>query len=185
MSQVEIRRTSPTDAEALANVLVRVHAKDGYPVEGVATPQAWVELNAPIGQWTALNGGEAVGHVALLRPQPGDGAPAVLTQQTGTPMDRIAVLARLFVDPEARGRGIAQRLLDVAENAARQRALVLVLDVMRKDEAAIRLYEHRGWRVLGRIEHSHGESQVAPGVAYVLDGHSPERPAQEPGKSNQ
>ena len=168
MSEVQIRPTIPADLDALAEILVEVHAHDGYPVEGVDFPRDWVELSDAIGQWTALLDGEPVGHVALMPPSAGDAAPALLLQRQEAASARIAVLARLFVDPRARRRKAAKRLLDVVENKALEDGLIPVLDVMKKDRAAIRLYESRGWEVLGTIDHPVPESASEPGYAFAL-----------------
>ncbi|RAF71199.1 GNAT family N-acetyltransferase, partial [Burkholderia multivorans] len=150
MSVVEVRSTIPADLDTLSNVLVRVHAIDGYPVEGVAAPRTWIDLPEALGQWTALLDGEPVGHVALMPPGPGDLAPDLLAKDVETlGLPEIAVVARLFVDPRARGREAAKRLLDVVEVWALRRGLTPALDVMKKDGAAIRLYESRGWHLLG------------------------------------
>lgn len=153
MSDVEIRPTIPADLDALAGVLVRVHEVDGYPVEGVKDPAAWLALSDPIGEWTALLDGRPVGHVAILRPAPEDGAPKALVEQGGASLHEIGVLARLFVDPGARGKSCATKLLCVATRAAAEAELHLVLDVMKKDVSAIRLYLTKGWRPLAEFEH--------------------------------
>lgn len=166
MSHVEIRQTIPTDLDALADVLVQVHASDGYPVEGVGDAQAWVTLPERLGQWTALLDGDPAGHVALLRPALEDGAPAILVEQ-GVPADRVAVLARLFVSPNARGKGVANALMAAAEGHACRMQLGLVLDVLNKDRGALQLYEARGWRRLGRIVHRFGENSREGGLALI------------------
>ena len=155
-----------TDLDVLADVLVLVHACDGYPVEGVDDARAWVELPEALGQWTALLRNRPVGHVALLRPALEDGAPALLAAEGG-PVDRVAVLARLFVSPNARGKGIANALMAAAESNAHQMQLGLVLDVLTKDRRALQLYEARGWRRLGRIVHQFGENCREDGYALV------------------
>lgn len=59
---------------------------------------------------------------------------------------RLFVLNDLFVAPEARGRGVAEALLDFAETAARQAGAVrLVLQTATDNAAAQRLYERLGW----------------------------------------
>lgn len=168
MSDVEIRPTLPGDLDALADVLLQVHAIDGYPVEGVDDARAWVELPQALGQWTALVSGEPVGHAALVQPSIDDGAPTMLYQQRDIDMDQIAVLVRLFVAPKARGRALARALLDAAETKARADGLTLALDVMTKDNAAIRLYESRGWRRLGTFHHTVANGLQEPALAYAL-----------------
>lgn len=167
MSDVRIRPTIPADLDALAEVLVEVHANDGYPVEGVDFPRAWIELPEAIGQWTGLLDGRPVGHVALIPPGSGDLAPGLLAKHGNVSSNQVAVLVRLFVDPHARRRRVAQRLLDAVEDQARRSGLTPVLDVMKKDQAAIRLYEGRGWNRLGAIEHPHLDGSE-PAYAYAL-----------------
>ena len=166
MNSIEIRPTAPADLADLAIALVQVHRTDGYPVEGVENPSSWVELPDAIGQWTALLKGKPVGHVALLRPSTGDGAPQLMVEKSGVPVSRVAVLARLFVAPHARGRGLAWRLVATVEVVAREAGLSVVLDVMSKDVAAIKLYERRGWVELGRLGHQLDRGPDVPAVAY-------------------
>ncbi|WP_434967705.1 GNAT family N-acetyltransferase [Janibacter indicus] len=159
MSEVEIRPTIPADLDSLADVLVDVHAADGYPVEGVEDPSAWLRLSAPIGQWTALHESRPVGHVALVRPDAGDAGPRLLSKQEEFPLEEIAVLARLFVAPDHRGRSVAERLVRVAEACARAEGLRVSLEVMMKDVAAIRLYKKLGWKSIGEFEYAHGSNE--------------------------
>lgn len=168
MSDVEIRPTIPDDLDALAEVLVQVHASDGYPVEGVDDPRAWVDPPNAVGQWTALLDGRPAGHIALMRPTPEDGAPEMLARREGMPLAKIAVLGRLFVAPEARGHGLAGALMDAAEVVAVQSDLTVVLDVMAKDTAAINLYEKRGWETLGTFGHALPEGENVAAWALVL-----------------
>lgn len=167
MSDVVIRPTIPADLDALADALVEVYATDGYPVEGVDDPGAWVELPDAVGQWTALLDGQPVGHVALMRPAPGDGAPSLLAVQDNVPVAQIAVLARLFVSPRARRRALAAGLLETVERSAKAAGLRVVLDVMIKDQAALDLYRTRGWRVLGKVDHSFGVDQREQALALA------------------
>lgn len=166
MSDVEIRPTIPTDLDALAHVLVDVYEADGYPVEGVDDPNSWLTVPNPIGQWTALRNGSPVGHVAVLRPSLTDGAPALLEEQQGVNLADVAVLARLFVAPNVRGGGVGNALLRKAEHAAHLHGYRLVLDVLTKDQAAIALYEARGWVAIGAIDHSYGNNR-ATAQAFV------------------
>lgn len=163
---VQVRPRRDDDVPALARALVAVHREDGYPVEGVDDPEAWLCLDGQLGAWTAALDGEPVGHVAMTTPGPGDGAAAVLHRQTGIELDQLAVVGRLFVSPEARGNGLARRLMDMVENEAGQRSLTLVLDVMEKDRAAIGLYESRGWRRIGSMRHDLPAGEAVP--AYAL-----------------
>ncbi|NHA67474.1 GNAT family N-acetyltransferase [Phycicoccus flavus] len=160
-----IRPRTDNDLPALAKVLVEVHAVDGYPVEGVDDPLAWLDLPNAIGVWTAELGGAPVGHVALTEPGPGDDAARLLTEQSGP--EPMAVLGRLFVAPAARGQGLAEQLVNTAMCASAEIQRQLVLDVMVKDRAAFRLYERLGWRTIGEITHQYGANNVEGALALA------------------
>jgi GNAT superfamily N-acetyltransferase len=127
-----------------------VHATDRYP----RFPQADVArfLNPPdaFGCWVADLSGEVVGHVALVA----RGLPATLEMAANAldnPADQLAVVARLFVSPRARGLGAGRLLLDAATAEARSRSLHPVLDVDTELSAAIALYESAGWTRAGQL----------------------------------
>lgn len=48
-----IRSRRDEDLPDLAAALVRVHALDGYPVEGVADPEAWLRHPNELQSWIA------------------------------------------------------------------------------------------------------------------------------------
>jgi len=54
-----------------------------------------------------------------------------------------------------------------AMDYAKQNSLRLVLDVMTKDTAAIRLYERLDWQPIGEVSHHFGAGQQIPAVCYV------------------
>lgn len=171
MTDVIIRERRNDDIPALAPVLVAVHQRDGYPVEGVADPAAWLRLDRLIGALVAELNGQMVGHVAITQPDPADDAARMLHELDGTPLDHIAVVSRLFVDPAARGHQIGKRLMEAAMQLAQKNQRVAVLDVMVKDEAAIRTYERLGWVQIGEFSHMfNGNSE--PAVAYHNQGPS-------------
>jgi ribosomal-protein-alanine acetyltransferase len=63
---------------------------------------------------------------------------------------RQARLYSIAVDPEARGRGVGQALLEAAEAEARARGCVAVRLELRPDSAAaLAMYKSRGYRVFG------------------------------------
>lgn len=84
-------------------------------------------------------------------------------RRIGSPRDRafaameaawasLAVVSRFFVAPHSRRRGIGQELMGCAEQEAGERGLHPVLDVADHNRAAIRFYEHRGWRLVGEAD---------------------------------
>lgn len=161
-----IRERTPADLPAAA-ALVEVHRTDGYPVEGVADPTAWLTGNSQIRAWVAELDGDIVGHVAISEPDSADAAPELWRSHSGQPSIAVAVLGRPFVLPGARGHAAGRRLVDAAQLAASDRGVRPVLDVMTKDAAAIALYERLGWRRIGETSHDDGSGQVVPAVAYV------------------
>jgi GNAT superfamily N-acetyltransferase len=164
-----IRPRRPDDLDALAHVLVRVHAVDGYPVEGVEHPRAWLTPPRQLAAWTALVSDTPVGHIALVKANPADDAAAMwLRSEAAGELDSVAIPVRLFVDPGHRGLGAAKQLIAAVLEYAHAHTLVLVGDVMLKDRAAIHLYETLGWRRLGTIDHRHSDGLVEPAAIYLV-----------------
>ncbi|MGL4178580.1 MAG: GNAT family N-acetyltransferase [Dermatophilaceae bacterium] len=161
-----IRPRTDADLPALARVLVEVHATDGYPVEGVADPLAWLTLPGAIGAWVAELDGQPVGHVALTEPGPGDEAPRLYAERHGP--EPTAVLGRLFISPASRGQGLAEQLARTAMSAAHDAGRVAVLDVMQKDHAAIRLYKRLGYLRLGLFAHRYGQESDAEAAISMV-----------------
>lgn len=67
---------------------------------------------------------------------------------------------------EARNASAGKRLIEAATNYAQARQLRLVLEVLTKDAAAIRLYERLGWQRFGEAVHTFGD-QRADAVCFV------------------
>lgn len=75
---------------------------------------------------------------------------------------RVARLYSLAIDSRSRGRGIGNALLDAAEqHARRQGCSSLRLEVRCDNKAAQRLYERRGYRVIGKIARYYDDGQDA------------------------
>ena len=165
---VVIRPRRPDDLRALADVLVRVHAVDGYPVEGVEHPRAWLTPPRQLAAWTALLSDTPIGHIALVKANRDDDAAAMwLRYAPGSELDNVAIPVRLFVDPEHRGLGAGKQLMAAVLEYAHAHALVLVFDVMLKDRAAIDLYETLGCHRLGTLDHRHSDGLVEPAAVYL------------------
>lgn len=164
--KIEVRPFGENDLFAVASALVKVHETDGYPVEGVEEPEEWVSSPSVLKAWVASMGEQVVGHVALMS---ADSEDANRRWKEAAPDDdkKVRALARLFVVREVRNRRVGERLVLAVMAYARERDTRLVLDVMLKDEAAIRLYERLGWARIGLAEHRHGESSVTPAACYV------------------
>ncbi|WP_221348151.1 GNAT family N-acetyltransferase [Streptomyces beigongshangae] len=165
-SGVVIRPREDADLPGAAAALTEVHATDGYPVEGVAHPEAWLRSDDVLASWVAAAGRRIVGHVAVMRPG-GEDAVSLWTEQSGSDEQHIGVLARLFVLREARRQALGERLVRAAMDYGLSTGRRLVLDVVVKDSAAISLYERLGWLRTGRATHPYGTGHSVEAICYV------------------
>lgn len=193
-----IRSRQPSDLPSCASLLTRVYARDGYPVQGVShaieflsspsTLEAWVAEEIETATTTTAittnqntnrspkqpssTAQKFLGHVSLTSPSPTSSDPAVALWGSQSPGDSIAVLERLFVDPEARGQGLAAKLLHAASEEAGKRGLRVVLFALVKDQGAMKLYERNGWREFGRrmFAYRDGEGREAEMEAVCFVG---------------
>jgi len=163
-----VREREDTDLPELAVVLRRVYAADGYPVEGIADPPAWLEHPHAIQHWTAVVDGTPVGQVTLAEAQPGDDAARAWVEHTGGSVTDVAVMARLFVDPRHRGEGLAGLLIVVLRHHAHLLGRTVVLDVMAKDTAAIRLYDRSGAERIAEVTHRFNDGLTEPALVYAF-----------------
>lgn len=167
VGHLNIRERRTSDLPWLAAALIEVHRLDGYPVEGVSDPHAWLTNDAVIDAWVAVLDREVVGHVSLSEPHSGDSAAQMLVAQTGIALEMVTVLGRLFVTPPGRGLGLGRRLTRLASSHSESIGRRAVLDVMLKDVAAIRTYESLGWTSLGDFAHPIDHTQSEPARAYA------------------
>ncbi|BAL87430.1 putative GCN5-related N-acetyltransferase [Actinoplanes missouriensis 431] len=146
-----IREKTDADYDATLELLLRVHARDGYPMR--ITPDAvpgFLRSGHPVAAWVAEDAGRIVGHVALHCP-PEDPTLTVASRATGLPVERLALVARLFVAPELRRSGLGRRLLRHAAAHAPARDRRAVLDVGQELRSAVALYEAEGWDRVGEL----------------------------------
>jgi len=165
--EVVVRRRQPPDIPALAQVLVRVHALDGYPVEGVEDPEAWIVPPSELAGWTAILSDDPIGHISLTEATSADDAARLWVTETGSPYGDVAIPVRLFVDPPRRTLGAGRQLMLAAYEHATGLSKRMVFDVMLKDEQAIRLYEALGCERLGTITHHHSGGLEEAACVYV------------------
>ncbi|HEY0935018.1 MAG TPA: GNAT family N-acetyltransferase [Trebonia sp.] len=145
-----IRPRQDDDLPACAALVRAVHAADRYPRYLPADLGNFLAPPDPYGCWVADAGGEITGHVALVArglPASTEVAASALRRTAG----QLAVVARLFVSPRARGQGAGGRLLGAAAAEAAARGLYPVLDVDTGLTAAIALYESLGWTRAGTV----------------------------------
>lgn len=165
---VEVRRREDADLPELAEALVRVYAQDGYPVEGVANPRAWLAPPREVAAWTALYEGQRVGHISLTQADLADDAAKVWHQYTGQSIEHLVIPVRLFVDPAHRKRGAGALLMIAVRDYAASHDRALAFDVMLKDDVAIRLYEAAGCIRIGTITHVHSDGETEPAAVYMV-----------------
>lgn len=145
-------------------LLAAVHALDSYPLHWPADPFAWLSPPNLLIAWVAEVNGVLSGHVALCAAED-DVATSAWSLASGKPPERLAVVAKLFVSPGARGLGLGAALLDTASAEARRWRLLPVLEVLDHDRSAIALYERTGWLRVASV--SVLWAQVSEGRAEV------------------
>lgn len=180
-----IRTRQQTDLPACASLLTRIYEKDRYPVQGVSRAIEFLSSPSTLAAWVAtpsqaespasdqaVQTARIIGHVALTSPSTSD--PAVALWYAQNRSEQIAVLERLFVDPDARGQGLAQKLLRTVSEEAAKRGLKAVLFALVKDVGAMRLYEREGWAEFGRSMYAYtdheGRETEMEAVCYVASG---------------
>jgi GNAT superfamily N-acetyltransferase len=145
---IRIRRHD--DVARCVGVLATVHAADSYPLFWPTDPPAWLTPVNLLSAWVAEDEGDVLGHVALCSAV-GDAAAPLWSAASTLPAERLAVVAKLFVAPHARGRGVGARLLAQACAEAHRRSLRPALEVLAHDQRAIALYERAGWRRVASV----------------------------------
>ncbi len=148
-------------------LLHAVHKTDGYP-STVDDAAGFLVPPYEAASWVAVTNGAVAGHVALHQPR--DSATvSIASRTTGLPQERLVLLSRLFVAPEARGEGLARSLLRTAVAEARRTGQRAVLDVGQDFRAAVALYEADGWSRVAAHRQAVGE-EVFDVWVYVAPG---------------
>lgn len=168
-----VRPRNDGDLDICERVARLVQELDGYPALLSDGLRDFVEGRGFYDAWVAEVDREVVGQV-LLRPRTSPKVMEMLRQATGLADDRFGVIARLFVSPAMRRRGIGRALMTTATAAAVSRGLVPVLDVVTKNKAAIALYESMGWVRVGTAAVQFQDGPVLDEVVYV--GHDAPAP---------
>jgi len=161
-----VRERTDADVEACVEIARSVHELDGYPAYLPTDLQRFLVSPDAYTAWVAEQAGTIIGHVALHRRST---VPvlALAGEALQQPVERLAVVARLFVDPSARRSGAGRTLLDVARRDAVARGLWPVLDVATDLHAAIGMYEGCGWTRLGAVTFRFGEDQSLDEYVYA------------------
>ncbi|MEL5953282.1 GNAT family N-acetyltransferase [Streptomyces sp. CLV115] len=148
-----VRWREDSDLDACVELLADVHERDGYPGNWPEHPGDWLAPPALFAAWVAEVDGQIVGHVGLAEGGAGDRAPALWARRAGVPVEKAAVVSRLFVSPAARGHGVGALLMERATGEARRRGRHPVLDVVTSDTSAVALYGRLGWTLLATVDH--------------------------------
>lgn len=143
ISNVEIRRAEPEEADEAFSL-----AEEYFVTIGVLLREErrrFIEeyFGDGKGFWTARVNGELAGCIALR------------SLQLSSPLDgqglACAEIKRMYVRERFRGQGIAQRLLETAEEFAREAGYAWIyLDTTNEMLAAAKLYERNGFIRCGR-----------------------------------
>jgi GNAT superfamily N-acetyltransferase len=141
---VLVRPRTEADVENCVRLTEAVRVADGYPAHVAGSLRDFLVSRDALAVWVAQRGDAIVGHVSL-HSRSADAVVALATERLGHPADRLGVVARLLVAPDARRRGLGRTLLNTAADEARARGLWPILDVATTHRAAIRLYEACGW----------------------------------------
>lgn len=195
-----VRRKRPSDVEACVAGLREVHEHDQYPWRWPTDPAAWLQpAESTMAAWVATEpappdpdpdsqtgadsmsspgagaGAERiVGHVVLRRAA-GHRDGEALAAATGLDPAGLALIARLWTLPAARGRGTGRRLLAAASDEARARGLRPMLDVVSVNKGAIVLYESEGWTRVGSRPFALADGDTTDLYYYLAPADRPER----------
>lgn len=101
-----------------------------------------------------LDSGDSHVLLALDERQAGLGFTQLYPVFSSVRMARVWILNDLFVSPEARGRGVATKLMSAAANLARQNDVAsLQLETASDNSPARTLYEKLGWKRESGFDH--------------------------------
>jgi GNAT superfamily N-acetyltransferase len=169
---MNIRPRCDADIGRCADLLATVHVIDGYPVRMPTEPATFLCPPDLLGAWVAEDNDCIDGHVAL-RCRTSAPVLQLASEVTGVDASRLAVVARLFVSPRARRRGIGRALLSAAAARACELGRLPVLDVVDGGKGAVALYEAAGWRRVGEVRVSFSDGQVVDELVYVAPPTTP------------
>jgi ribosomal protein S18 acetylase RimI-like enzyme len=143
-NSVTIRPRTPSDVPILTDILTEVYNLTKYPVDGPPSFPTRFQSTKALASIVALYDGKIVGH-AELQDASGLNPQVIDSLIPHAPLSSFAALVSLFVDPKIQGKGVGARLVREALARGKVEGKRLVLIVLEKDEAAIRMYEKMGW----------------------------------------
>nr|POF16593.1 putative n-acetyltransferase [Quercus suber] len=163
-----VRLRVDADLERCADILCRVYAASGYPVDGVDNPKKSLCTGNLLQAWVAERQGEVIGHAALYA---NENDLSVRMWKQSHQDEHVATLGKLFIDPQRQGGGAATALLKTAQSWGRTAGMRLVLFALIKDPPAVRLYERLGWIEFGRDVYRYGDGKQMEAVCFVAPEH--------------
>lgn len=159
------RARTDADLDACEQVAQAVHVLDGYPLY-LRDMRSFLVSTDALYAWVIEEGDQILGHVALHR-RSFDAVMATAGAALVLPPERLGVVARLFVAPERRGKGLGRALLATASGAARAQGLWPILDVATRYQRAIGLYESCGWTCAGPVVFRWPDGRELDELVYV------------------
>jgi GNAT superfamily N-acetyltransferase len=156
-SPVLVRARRPEDIPQLGHVLMAQQPSTRYPFRNpLPFPvEQFLHAGDALAAWTAELDGRPVGHVCRVAPPTGHEDAARMNEACarahGCAVDDLGWIATLFVDQDARGRGVGRDLLDAVVGDLRHAGLRPCLEVLPVHSGALSLYDSTGWREVLRI----------------------------------
>ncbi|ETS83116.1 hypothetical protein PFICI_04992 [Pestalotiopsis fici W106-1] len=169
-TDIEFRRRSKDDLPALVEALEDVYSTDGYPIEGTATAVSFLSPPGLVAAWVAVHRGLVVGQIAVVAGGQGHHAAVrawVDSVGSGGDAGATVVAARFFIRKYARGFGLGRALVEKTCQWAKDNGKRIVINVLAKDQDAMKLYEKLGFRRFGEGEYEYHEGKKATQYFYV------------------
>lgn len=149
--ELAIRPRALADQAAVLRLLERVQEVDPYPPHRSGPGSAFLANPGELGAWVATDGPDIIGHVAL-GPRSAGSVMELAAERSGWAEADLAAVARLFVHPSWRHRGVGRRLLEASAAGSIELGRRPVLDVATHFRSATQLYEAAGWQRLGEVK---------------------------------
>lgn len=174
-NDIEIRPRSEDDLPALVEALEDVYSTDGYPIEGTATAASFLAPPGLVAAWVAVHRGVVVGQIAVVTGRDGHAmrawVEASAAASNGGDHDaeptRVVVAARFFVRKYARGLGLGRALIEKTCRWAKDNDMRIVMNVLAKDQDAMKLYEKVGFKRFGEGVYEYHEGKRSVQYFYV------------------
>jgi GNAT superfamily N-acetyltransferase len=147
---VKIRSSRESDIPPLVSLADLVRGVDRWPPHRVGTTKDFIAGSVSTAALVAEEDGELIGRVAVHERSAGS-VMTLASNAIGVEASGLAVVARLFVDPQRRGRGVGMKLLAASVDATIAAGRHPILDVWTELEGAIALYERAGLLRLGEV----------------------------------